>query len=80
MIRPILNEDDIANIVVVLRIPALDGETMSYNVEILKGEMPAISGPSALFIDVVGQPLTPVSITGGGDGGRLRMRKREPDL
>jgi hypothetical protein len=33
-------------------------------VVILDGEMPAEGGPSALFIDVIGRPLSPVSVAG----------------
>lgn len=64
--------DEIHDIVVVLKDPALKGDVMTYNVEILDGEMPASGGPSSLFIDVVGRPLTPVSVAGA----RRRRRRR----
>lgn len=74
-------EDHINDVVVVLQAPALDGDQMSYEVEILDGEMPASGGPSSLFIDVIGRPLSPVSIAGvrrrGRRRGRRRMRQRE---
>jgi hypothetical protein len=47
--------------VVVLREPRLEGDTLSYTVEILEGSLPARYGPCALFIDVFGRPLSPVS-------------------
>jgi hypothetical protein len=54
----------VADIVVVLKNPALQGEDLSYDVSILQGEMPATGGPVALFIDVIGMPLTPLSYAG----------------
>ena len=74
-------EDHVNDVVVVLQAPALDGDQMSYEVEILDGKMPASGGPSSLFIDVIGRPLSPVSIAGvrrrGRRRGRRRMRRRE---
>ncbi len=64
--------DEIHDIVVVLKDPALNGDVMTYNVEILDGEMPASGGPSSLFIDVIGRPLSPVSVAGA----RRRRRRR----
>lgn len=72
----ILSADDIVNVVVVLSNPVLQGDAMSYHVEILDGEMPATGGHSALFIDVVGRPLTPVSVAGVHRRGRRRGRRR----
>ena len=74
-------EDHVNDVVVVLQAPALDGDQMSYEVEILDGKMPASGGPSSLFIDVIGRPLSPVSIAGvrrrGRRRGRRRTRRRE---
>ena len=56
--------------VVVLREPRLEGDTLSYSVEILEGSLPPRYGPCALFIDVFGRPLSPVS--GSGSGPRRR--------
>jgi hypothetical protein len=47
--------------VVVLREPRLDEDTLTYEVEILDGALPARYGPCALFIDVFGRPLAPVA-------------------
>jgi len=49
--------------------PQLDGDTLTYTVDILDGMLPASSGPCSLFIDPVGRPLSPVSVAG--------MRRRE---
>ena len=65
--------DEIHDIVVVLKDPALNGDVMTYNVEVLDGEMPASGGPSSLFIDVIGRPLSPVSVAGAN---RRRRRRR----
>jgi hypothetical protein len=60
----ILDGEESLQIVVVLTDPRFDGDDLIYDVEILEGEMPSSAGPSALFIDVVGHPLTPVSVAG----------------
>jgi hypothetical protein len=49
------------NVVVVLREPVLEGDALSYSVEILDGTLPPRSGACTLFIDVFGRPLAPVS-------------------
>jgi hypothetical protein len=54
----------VADIVVVLRNPALKGADLSYDVQVLEGAMPASGGPASLFIDVIGMPLTPLSYAG----------------
>jgi hypothetical protein len=45
----------------VLREPRLEDDKLSYSVEILDGDLPARFGPCALFIDVFGRSLSPVS-------------------
>jgi hypothetical protein len=69
-------EDEINDVVVVLEDPALDGDQMSYSVDILDGEMPDSGGASALFIDMIGRPLSPVSVAGVHRRGRRRGRRR----
>src|SRR6266702_3078257 len=49
--------------------PQLEGDTLTYKVNILDGTLPATAGPCSLFIDPVGRPLSPVSVAG--------MRRRE---
>lgn len=53
-----------ADIVVTLSNPVLKGDELSYDVKVLQGTMPASGGPSSLFIDVIGMPLTPLSYAG----------------
>jgi hypothetical protein len=72
----ILSETDITNVVVELTNPAMTGEGMSYSVEILEGDLPASGGPSALFIDTIGRPLSPVSVGGMHRRTRRRTRRR----
>ncbi len=60
----ILDGEESLEIVVVLTNPRLSGGDLIYDVEILEGEMLSSAGPSALFIDIVGHPLTPVSVAG----------------
>jgi hypothetical protein len=57
-------ETEGADIVVVLRKPSLNGRDLSYDIEIIEGELPAKGGPVSLFIDVIGMPLTPLSYAG----------------
>jgi hypothetical protein len=70
------SEVEVNDVVVVLQDPALDGDRFSYQVEILDGEMPSSGGASSLFIDVIGRPLTPLSIAGVRRRGRRRGRRR----
>ena len=72
----IFSEEEVNDVVVVLQDPALVGDQMSYQVEILDGEIPASGGASSLFIDMIGRPLTPVSVAGVRRRGRRRGRRR----
>jgi len=73
----IFSEEEVNDVVVVLQDPQIDGDRFSYQVEILDGEMPANGGANSLFIDVIGRPLTPVSIAGVHRRGRRRGRRRQ---
>jgi hypothetical protein len=64
------------DIVVVLKNPSLKGDDLVYDVDVLDGEKTAKGGISSLFIDVIGRPLTPVSIAGGRRRVRRRTRRR----
>jgi hypothetical protein len=50
--------------VVVLRDPTLQDDALTYQVEVLSGEIPAEASDVSVFIDVIGMPLTPVSYAG----------------
>jgi hypothetical protein len=73
----IFHPDGVSDVVVELKDPKLDGGDLTYTVEILDGEMPASGGPNSLFIDVIGRPLSPVSVCGVRRRGRRRGRRRE---
>lgn len=60
----IFHPDSVSDIVVELKEPRLAGNQLTYTVDILDGEMPARGGASALFIDTIGRPLSPVSAAG----------------
>ena len=60
----IVSEDAAQDIVLTLADPQLDGDTLRYNVTIIEGRDSVEGGPSSLFVDVIGMPLTPVSYAG----------------
>ena len=60
----IVKGQQVEDVVVVLRDPELKGQDLSYQVSILEGKMLTEGGPVSLFIDIIGMPLTPVSIAG----------------
>ena len=64
------------DVVVVLRNPRLDGSDLVYDVDVLDGEKTASGGASALFIDVIGRPLTPLSVAGVARRTRRRTVRR----
>ncbi len=72
----IFHPDSVSDIVVELIDPVLSGSELTYDVVILDGEIPASGGPSALFIDVIGRPATPVSAAGMHRRTRRRTRRR----
>lgn len=42
----------------------LEGDNLSYIVKVLQGEMPTKASDVAVFIDIIGRPLTPFSFAG----------------
>ena len=72
----IFDEKEVHNVVVVLGEPVLENDQVTYLVEILDGEMPKNGGACALFVDVIGRPLTPISVAGANRRGRRRARRR----
>ena len=56
--------DVIRDAVVVLRKPSLDGTTLTFDVDVLEGELTGADGPASVFIDIIGRPLTPMSYAG----------------
>lgn len=68
----ILEGNTLRQVVVVLRNPRLEGDALSYNVDVLKGQLPAQGKDVSVFIDVVGMPRTPVSYAGAARRGYRR--------
>jgi len=55
--------------------PNLDGDSLTYKVDVLDGKLPASTGPCSLFIDPVGRPLSPMSVAGVRRRERRRMSR-----
>ena len=60
----LLEGDRLHQVVVVLKDPVLQGDSLTYSVKVLKGKMPAKAAEASVFIDVIGMPATPVSYAG----------------
>jgi hypothetical protein len=60
----LLDGNALRQIVVVLRDPVLEGDNLTYAVEVLQGDMPATGADVSVFIDIIGRPLTPLSFAG----------------
>ena len=52
--------------------PQIQGDILTYKVNVLDGTLPAEAGPCSLFIDPIGRPLSPMSVAGV----RRRERRR----
>jgi hypothetical protein len=60
----IIEGKELRQVVAVLKDPQLDGDNLSYTVQIIDGEMPEKGADVSVFIDIIGMPLTPVSYAG----------------
>ena len=60
----IVEGDQVRQVVVVLQQPELKGDSLSYTIKVLEGEMPAKGADVSVFIDVIGMPRTPYSYAG----------------
>ena len=67
-----VDHEKMEDVVVTLHDPVLNGQDLSYRVDVIDGELPVSAEHVSLFIDVVGMPLTPVS----AGGVRRRTRRR----
>lgn len=52
--------------VVVLKTPKLEGDRLTFDVDVLEGELTGAEGAASLFIDIIGRPFTPMSVAGVG--------------
>jgi hypothetical protein len=55
---------DVRDAVVVLKSPILQGDTLTFEVVVLEGDLTGADGAAAVFIDIIGRPLTPLSFAG----------------
>jgi len=69
----ILEGDNLRQVVAVLQAPALKGDTLTYTVKVLQGDMPAKAADVSVFIDIIGMPMTPLSYAGVARRGYRRM-------
>lgn len=54
----------IRDAVVVLKTPKLEGDTLTFDVDVLEGSLVGGDGPASVFIDIIGRPFTPLSYAG----------------
>jgi hypothetical protein len=69
----ILEGNKLRQVVAVLQAPVLKGDTLTYTVKVLQGEMPAKGADVSVFIDIIGMPMTPFSYAGVARRGYRRM-------
>jgi hypothetical protein len=50
--------------VVVLKKPSLEGDKLTFEVQVLEGDLKGADGPASVFIDIIGLPFTPLSFAG----------------
>lgn len=50
--------------VVVLKSPKLEGDRLTFDVDVLEGDLTGADGPASVFIDIIGRPFTPLSYAG----------------
>ena len=58
------NGSTIRDAVVVLKTPKLEGDRLTFDVDVLEGNLTGADGAAAVFIDIIGRPLTPLSFAG----------------
>src|SRR5215467_7222097 len=54
----------IRDAVVVLKTPNLSGDRLTFDVQVLEGDLTGADGPASVFIDIIGMPWTPLSFAG----------------
>ena len=57
-------DGSVRDAVVVLMSPKLEGDRLTFDVQVLEGDMTGADGPASVFIDIIGRPLTPLSFAG----------------
>ncbi len=56
--------DAVRDAVVVLKEPHLEGDRLTFDVQVLEGELGGADGPASIFVDIIGLPFTPLSFAG----------------
>jgi len=57
-------DGSVKDAVVVLKSPKLEGEKLTFNVQVLEGDLNGGDGAASIFIDIIGRPLSPMSFAG----------------
>jgi len=62
----VLSKDgsSVRDVVVVLKSPKMDADKLTFDVQVLEGDLTGADGPAAVFIDIIGRPFTPLSFAG----------------
>jgi hypothetical protein len=50
--------------VIVMKSPKLEGDKLTFDVDVLEGDLAGADGPASVFIDIIGLPFTPLSFAG----------------
>lgn len=56
----------VKDVVVVLNNPKLEGDQLTFDVDVLEGDLKGADGAASVFIDIIGRPFTPMSFAGVG--------------
>jgi hypothetical protein len=54
----------IKDAVIVMKSPKLEGDRLTFDVDVLEGDIAGGDGPASVFIDIIGRPFTPLSFAG----------------
>jgi hypothetical protein len=62
----VLGKDGVSarDVVVELKSPHIEGDRLTFDVRVLEGDLAGADGPAAVFVDIIGMPLTPLSFAG----------------
>ena len=71
----VFHEPEPQDVVLILRNPRLEGADLVYDIEVLDGVTTASGAASALFIDNVGNPMSPGSVAGVNRRHHRRRRR-----
>ena len=55
---------NVKDAVIVMRSPKLDGDKLTFDIDILEGDIAGADGAASIFIDIIGRPFTPLSFAG----------------